>query len=255
MHIVFLHGFSGSPRCGDYLRAELGQVLPQLEWRAPALFHHGGEVSDFEGEPWAAQLSALVPEVRDAHVIAYSLGARIALSLACQNLCPLRSLTLIGVNPGLKTEHERQARCALDDERALRIKRDRAPFFREWETLPLFRSELLPKDRRELRRAERLVHSADAMAASLTQFGLGTMTPLWDKLGELSTPVRLVAGEHDQKFQMLHTQMLPLVASCQTLVAKGAGHDVTLHRPEAIAALFTSSALDSNHIAQAELRP
>lgn len=237
--VLFLHGFSGTPSCGRFLQETLRKNHRELKWHAPALFHHDGAIEVIEEDAWEAQRSALEPYLgKQLHIIAYSLGARVALSLACAHPNALLSLTLVGVNPGLTSAEERRARRTLDEARAKAITNDKAAFFRKWDSLPLFQSQRLSAERQRFRQQERTSHPADAMAQSLRDFGLGTMTPLWEKLPTLEIPVRLVAGEYDTKYRQLHCDMLPLLRAGSATIAKGSGHDVTLHNPGAIAELF-----------------
>ena len=61
------------------------------------------------------------------------------------------------------------------------------------------------------------------------------MPPLWDRLGELSMPVTLIAGERDAKFRAIAERMAVAIPGARLVVAGGAGHAVHLEAPEVIA--------------------
>ena len=76
--LFLLHGFTGSPASWDGVLA----LLPERRTLRPALLGHGApppEATTFAGE--IARLAALLPD-EPVHLAGYSLGARMALSLA-----------------------------------------------------------------------------------------------------------------------------------------------------------------------------
>jgi pimeloyl-ACP methyl ester carboxylesterase len=62
------------------------------------------------------------------------------------------------------------------------------------------------------------------------------MPPLWERLGELRVPVRVVVGERDAKFQAIGERMVERLPHAELVVVAGAGHAVHLEAPEAVAA-------------------
>ncbi len=65
----------------------------------------------------------------------------------------------------------------------------------------------------------------------------GAMEPLWDRLGELSMPVALIAGTRDQKFTQLLVRAQDLLPRAELTVLEG-GHALPLEDPAGVAAVL-----------------
>jgi pimeloyl-ACP methyl ester carboxylesterase len=76
--------------------------------------------------------------------------------------------------------------------------------------------------------------------ATRRQVGTGALPPLWDRLSELTMPVRLLVGERDDKFQRLALAMAERLDNAQVIVVAGAGHAVHLEDPAQVAAALSS---------------
>ena len=107
-------------------------------------------------EATADALAALL-EARDAapaHVVGYSLGARVALRLAVAHPDVVDRLVLESPSAGLPTEAERAARRAADEALAARLEADGIErFVDEWERNPVFAGAGSPDPDRVARRA------------------------------------------------------------------------------------------------------
>lgn len=134
-----------------------------------------------------------------AHVLGYSLGARVALRLAVAHPQTLRRLVLESPSAGLAFEVERAARRAADSDRAERLERDgMTTFVNDWEREPIFSSlNSLPRARAVRLRADRLRNRPDGLAASLRSAGQGSMEPLQPRLAEVRSPTLIIAGALD----------------------------------------------------------
>jgi 2-succinyl-6-hydroxy-2,4-cyclohexadiene-1-carboxylate synthase len=64
------------------------------------------------------------------------------------------------------------------------------------------------------------------------------MAPLWDRLGELAMPARVVAGERDAKYVEIGEQLVAALPRAELVVVPGAGHGLPREAPEALAALL-----------------
>jgi 2-succinyl-6-hydroxy-2,4-cyclohexadiene-1-carboxylate synthase len=79
---------------------------------------------------------------------------------------------------------------------------------------------------------------ATGMASSLRLAGTGTQEPLWDRLGGLSMPVLVVAGERDAKFRALGQRLVGTIgANAELMLVPDAGHAAHLEQPGAFVAL------------------
>lgn len=226
--LVFLHGFTGSSRSFDPLR-----------WRdaqAPLLTGHG-PTPDLSSQSFVEEVqrvARLVDRGASAvRLLGYSMGARVALGLALEHPRLVSRLTLIGVNPGLATESEREGRLAWEARWQDVLEVDGlAVFEHKWRALPLFASQArLSSEVREAQRAERLSHTAWGLSHALTVLGLGSMPNLWPRLGELRCPVDLLVGDQDTKFLGIARDIQGHVPHAELISLSGVGHNPLLEAP------------------------
>lgn len=231
--LVCLHGFTGSPESFGEVR----ERLPSRSVWCPALVGHGErapEVDRFEAE--VDRLARLLPE-EPVTLIGYSLGARLALGVAVRHAKRVRNAVFIGVNPGLRSNSERDER-RVQDRRWIELLETRGldAFVREWERQPLFASQTdLPERVRERRQKERRRHDPLELARCLRLTGLAEMPDYWPDLPRLAVPVTLLAGEKDEKFRRLAGAAAELLPHARLTIAPGASHDVLLERPDLVA--------------------
>lgn len=176
-------------------------------------------------------------DIARAHVLGYSMGGRVALSLALAAPERLAGLGLIGASPGIADLAERAARAAADDALAARLEREGLPAFVDhWMAQPLFASQarLAPKLlARERRR--RLEQSPSALAESLRRLGTGRMQPLWDRLEGLAMPCLFLAGAEDARFLSIGRAMAARSGRITVRPVPGAGHAAQLEQPDWVA--------------------
>jgi 2-succinyl-6-hydroxy-2,4-cyclohexadiene-1-carboxylate synthase len=241
--LVFLHGFTGSPRNFQALIAEspLGTRV-----YAPALLGHDGEeAAAASADGFEAEVDRLAAEIEErglgpVHVVGYSLGARIALGLSVRHPQLVARATWIGVNPGLRNDAERADRRAADAKWCELLEREGIPAFVDaWERQPLFATQHeLPRAVLEAQRHERLRHAAAGLSLALKHLGLAAMPNYWPHLEHIDVPVDLVTGEHDEKFSALARAASEHLPDARLHSVRGAGHNVLLEQPRAIAALI-----------------
>jgi 2-succinyl-6-hydroxy-2,4-cyclohexadiene-1-carboxylate synthase len=232
--IVLLHGFTQTGRSWGPTIAALGERYRAL---GPDIRGHGSAAAarpvDFGSVH--ADLLALAPE--RFTLAGYSMGGRIALSLALAAPERVARLILLGASPGIADPAERHARRAADDALAGHIEGEGIEAFaRDWAALPLWAGQ--SPTVAATANAERLAQSPAGLAAALRGLGTGVMEPLWDRLPQLTIPVALVAGERDAKFRAIADRMAAALPDATLHVVPDAGHAVQLEAPEAVAALL-----------------
>ncbi len=235
---MLLHGFTGSAASWDGVAAgldgpALAAYLPGHDPRVPAT------------APFEAAVDALAAALRGAFpgppvLCGYSLGARVALGVLARHPGAARRAVLVGAHPGLADPAERAARAAEDAARARRLREDGlAAFLADWERHPLFATQAaLPAAVRARQRALRAAHDAEGLAGALATLGLAAMPDYGPALPGIDVPVALVAGEHDPKFRALAGRMAGLLPRATLHVVPGAGHNVPLEDPAALAAIL-----------------
>lgn len=235
--IAALHGFTGGVESWRATSEEARVVFT-----TPAILGHGAsapEVTSFTGE-----VDRLARVLRGrVDLLGYSLGARLALGLAIRHPERVRTLTLVGVNPGLDDADAARARREADEVLARALERDGLEAFVDrWERLPLFASQrALPAALQAARRRQRLAHDPAGLARALRVLGLGSMPSWWDALPALPMPITLVVGGDDLKFRGIAERFRDRRPSTRLKVVPGVGHDVTLEAPAALARLLVGS--------------
>ena len=223
MRLLLLHGFTATGRSWDPVRRLLdAQRYPDVlapELRAPSI---------------PAQVDALHQDEPYA-LAGYSMGGRIALHLALAQPDRVKRLVLVSTTAGIEDPREREERRAADDRLAAEIERDGVEAFaRRWARGPLFADQ--PPEVAAAAHEDRLRWDALELAATLRAMGTGAMEPIWHRLGELTMPAVVLAGERDAKFRALGEQLAASLPAGELRVVEGAGHALHLERPEAVAA-------------------
>lgn len=228
--IGWLHGFLGAPAQWERVRSE-GEA-----WWMPG---HGPEPRVLPGAGFDEVVDALAPWTTGRRVlVGYSLGARLALSLALRHPGELRAVVLVGGTPGIEDASERAARAAADDALAESIGRGGLEAFVErWEALPLFETQReLEPEALAAQRSWRTRHRPEAIAWALSTLSTGRMPPLWEALAGAPFTVHAVTGERDEKFTRIAEEMVRRAEGrvVHHRVA-GVGHNVVLEDPAAVA--------------------
>ncbi len=234
--LVGLHGFTGSPK--SFARLRISGLF------APALGGHGPD-PDLSSASFDAEVrrisAAMASRFNDpVHLFGYSMGSRVALALALAHPEQVARLTLIGVNPGLRSEEAREERLDWESRWIDMLEVDGLALFeRRWRALPLFDSQgSLPPSTREEQAQERLSHTAFGLAHALRTLGLSVMPNLWPLLPQLKLPCDLIVGSLDSKFSLIAEEIESLVDHCRVLRLPGCGHNPLLETPGRLRSLM-----------------
>ncbi|HTY97370.1 MAG TPA: alpha/beta fold hydrolase [Solirubrobacteraceae bacterium] len=237
---VMLHGFTGHR---DDWREVARGLPPGAECLPAEIYGHRGHAESGatlpgfhdEVDRLANVLGQLgLPPV---HLVGYSLGARLGLSLLLRHPERVARATLIGVRPGLRSEGEREERRRTDQAWIdLLAAGDIGRFADAWEAQPLFATQAdLPAEVVAPVRARRRRHHAAGLASALRALGVAAMPDLWPCLDAIRIPVTLVHGERDATFATLAAQMAALIPGARVVGVPEAGHNPVLERPRAVA--------------------
>lgn len=223
-HVLGLHGFGGA---AEAFRAFARDLSRTSFWTGDLWGHRGRawpeRVLDFDSALLAlTEQLELVPSPR--YLVGYSMGGRMGLAVWARNPSLFVGATLIGVHPGLSSTEERDARRALDLERAERLRRiGVAKFFAEWDRSPLFQGR--PAEAQPWRESHDL-----GLARAFEVFGLSEQPDLSAALAERVDEGRalLVVGDQDEKFRRLLAPWRPrtlpgshdLLATCPGPLAR-----------------------------------
>lgn len=248
--LVLLHGFTGHAASFQKLLAQLPLTTRAL---CPVLLGHGGAEEDAADAPtdFIAEVDRIARQIHaahlgPAHLVGYSLGARVALGLLVRHRALFDRATLLSVHPGLAHPAEREERIAADERWArLLCENGLDAFLTQWEAQPLFHSQhQLPAAARAAQDAVRRRHSSQGLAQALRVLGLGRMPDYWPELAALQLPVQLVVGALDAKFVALAERAAARLPTADLVRVPEVGHNLLLEAPDAVCALLRST-LDS----------
>lgn len=239
--IVLLHGFGGSAAAmeplADPLRRTHRVVSVDLVGHGESDVPH--DTSSYSPEAVTRQLVGLFEEL-DLHavvLVGYSMGGRMALTLACDRSDLLAGVVTIGASAGLVDPDARAQRRATDAALADGIVRDGLEAFVDrWMALPLFatQSALGPQTLAAIR-AQKLRNSPEGLVRSLRGGGTGSMTPLHDRLARLDTPSLFLAGEFDAKYRAIAHELAEITPAGEARVIDRAGHAAHIEQPVDVA--------------------
>jgi 2-succinyl-6-hydroxy-2,4-cyclohexadiene-1-carboxylate synthase len=224
--VVALHGFTQTANSWRTIAAKLASSNELIALDMPG---HGDSAEVRTDLTGTADLIAR--QAGRGTYVGYSMGGRVGLHLALAHPQFVERLVLIGATGGIDDDTERDERRRADEALADSIERDGVPAFLDrWLAQPLFAR--LPANAAD--RADRERNTAAGLASSLRLIGTGTQAPLWHRLHNLTMPVLVVAGQHDQKFTELGQRLVDCIGSHATLaIIDGAGHAVHLEQPDA----------------------
>jgi 2-succinyl-6-hydroxy-2,4-cyclohexadiene-1-carboxylate synthase len=226
MRMALVPGFTQTASAWDRVRAGLPPEIDAVALDVPT------------GLDFVATAAALGDAGGPGVYVGYSMGGRLALRLALDRPDLVSGLVLVSTSPGIADLAEREARRAADDELAASIARDGVEAFLErWLDQPLFatlpRAAAAVDDRAAGNTVATLTHALRAL-------GPGTQEPLWDRLGELGMPVRIVVGMLDAKYRAIGQEMANAInPDPEVVVVPDAGHAVHLEEPVALARVLT----------------
>jgi 2-succinyl-6-hydroxy-2,4-cyclohexadiene-1-carboxylate synthase len=231
--LVALHGFT-------LTGAQFAPLADHLDRSilAPDLPGHGGTTLTPIDLPTtidglARMLGNLNPPVP---VVGYSMGGRIALSLALDRPDLVERTVMVSAGPGIEDSYARTMRASEDEELADRIRRGgMSRFLDEWLTSPVTSTTSVDE---ALRRADRVVreeNTAAGLSAALHGLGQGTSPYLGARLGELAMPLLTISGGRDVRYTELAAGLAAAVPDGRHAVIPGAGHNVILEAPQELA--------------------
>lgn len=228
--LVFLHGFSGDGQ--EWLT--VGEQFTRFSRLYVDLPGHGGSadirVSGFADVIALLRNTLLSYNILNYWLLGYSLGGRVAMMAACQEMPGLCGLVIEGGHPGLQSDAERDARRRSDHHWAERFRHDAlADVFTDWYQQPVFAS--LDAQQRETLVVLRSQNNGETLAAMLEATSLAVQPDLRDALNARAFPFYYLCGERDSKFRALAAE---LAADCH--VIPRAGHNAHRENPAGVIA-------------------
>lgn len=244
--LLLLHGFTGNKESWHRFMHSWSDRYHLI---AVDLLGHGATDAPPSATRYTMQhavtdLCALLDQlhIERTAVLGYSMGGRLALSLAVQHPTRISALILESSSPGLALASERTARLEQDASLATAIEQKGLDWFVDyWGALPLFTTaSTLSEDDRALLRQQRLNNRPQGLAHSLRGMGTGSQPSHWADLHHLTMPTLLITGELDVKFCRIAKQMCEQNDRFIHQPVANAGHLVHMEQ----AAMFDTIVMD-----------
>jgi 2-succinyl-6-hydroxy-2,4-cyclohexadiene-1-carboxylate synthase len=253
--LLLLHGFLG---CGNDFSLIVAALRSRFCCVMIDLPGHGQSLIDdpaaYSMAATARSVVAIVEKIRSGQspphhpvrLYGYSMGGRLGLYLALHYPQYFDRIILASASAGLKTIAERDRRNQADRRWVEQLRRrDFTEFLQNWYAQPLFASLLRHPDFGLMLMA-RMQNQPEFLAKSLLGMGLGQQPDLRSRLVQCDRPLRLLAGEWDQKFIAIQTELVQLSATATMQVIPQAGHNIQFENPIAIIREIASGGADSD---------
>jgi len=174
--------------------------------------------------------------VAPATVAGYSMGGRLALSVALRHSRVCARLIVESATAGIRDEGDRNRRKAQDEEWAHELEAGRfEDFLRTWYRQPVFDTLAENPDKLERMVQHRLGNKPADLARAMRTMGVGVQPSLWEKLSDLAMPVLLVAGGKDGKYVDIVNSMAAVLPHGQVAIVPDVGHNVHWETPQGVA--------------------
>ncbi|MEG4343680.1 2-succinyl-6-hydroxy-2,4-cyclohexadiene-1-carboxylate synthase [Microcoleus sp. A003_D6] len=239
--ILFLHGFTGKSQ-------DFSRVIPLLSnsycCLAVDLPGHGktqvsGDESCYNMPNTAQALIQLLDDLQidKCLLLGYSMGGRLALYITLHFPERFEKVVLESASPGLKTEKERSHRREADLQLAQKLENSNIKdFLLNWYDRPLFKS-LKNSPNFDKLIETRLANNLLELAKSLRNMGTGNQPSLWEKLPQNQIPILLLAGEYDDKFTTINTEIAKLCPAASLEIVPTTGHNIHFENIDTFVAL------------------
>jgi 2-succinyl-6-hydroxy-2,4-cyclohexadiene-1-carboxylate synthase len=227
--LVFLHGFLGDARDFD----GLPHTTPSIAIDLPGHGNSPAPPPDTSFDAGVDLVRRRIEEfgLRRCHVVGYSMGGRIALSMLRQDDDLIASVTAIGAHVGITDPEQRRQRLIADHAMAERIEEHGLDAFLDgWYRQDLFAS-LARHPEFEAILSRRRAGRADALAQALRTFSTGNQPPLHDTLAMATPPILLIAGASDAKYIRHNQDVAARCPGVESRTVPDSGHSVHLENP------------------------
>jgi 2-succinyl-6-hydroxy-2,4-cyclohexadiene-1-carboxylate synthase len=234
--LVLLHGFGGTHRAWDPVLSELDPE--RYNPIVPDLRGHGTK-ADVRPNSLEGCVDDVLAAAPDRFVLCgYSMGGRIAQKVALAAPERVQQLVLVSTSAGIADDAARAARIAedralADEVQDMTVER----FVARWQAQSIFAGT--PPEAAQFWGEDLARNDPRALAEALRTIGGGAMEPFWDRLGELTMPVRVIVGSRDEKFlRFAREEYATRIPHAEVEVVEGAGHGLPREAPAELAALI-----------------
>lgn len=234
IELIFLHGFMGSLKDWDSIirRLEKESDLSFKIGRVDLPGHGKSDRFDFSKYPDFDTIIEIIYNTiinqgfQNPTLIGYSLGGRVALSLALKFPHFCHSLIIESSSPGITCEQAKLRRLKQDEilfREVLEKAQSFHDFLNEWYSKDLFFNLNTSGFKETLKR--RLANNPEILQKSIKALSVGNMPSLWDKLKDVTIPILYLSGEKDKKYQEIARKIETNNRSISFKTVTNAGHN------------------------------
>jgi 2-succinyl-6-hydroxy-2,4-cyclohexadiene-1-carboxylate synthase len=236
--VLCLHGFTGRGSNWQNYCSALGKSTKLI---MPDLIGHGmtdspQDIARYRIECVAKDMVGLLDQLgfEKVDILGYSMGGRLAISMALLYPERVRKLILESASPGLFSVKDRRERKASDQQLAEFIQnKGMVEFVDLWENIPLFQTQkTLPAELQSSIRLQRLANQPTGLINSLLGMGTGNQPSYWEELHTISAEVLLIVGELDIKFCQIAVEMQKKLQKGKIYKVDGCGHAIHVEQSE-----------------------
>ena len=230
---VFLHGFMGSS--DDWTLLNYPEGLPVYALDLPG---HGLSADDsptqYDFETLAQTIYKCVYSAFSERVnlVGYSMGGRIALSVAHFYPALVESVILESASPGISDIQSRAARLEQDRIRSEKLFSDPEEFISSWFENPLFDSLRNYPDTREQLIANRINGPWKGWSKAIMAFSQGVQPDFAPWLSTYDGRIGVISGALDLKYTTIAASLNRKNRRIRHITVAGAGHNVHVEQPE-----------------------
>ncbi|MFN6519129.1 MAG: 2-succinyl-6-hydroxy-2,4-cyclohexadiene-1-carboxylate synthase [Nostoc sp. CreGUA01] len=234
--ILFLHGFMGNI---DEFEEAIELLSDEFSYLTLDLPGHGktqvlGRDEYYTMPNTAQAIINLLDKLKIAKcfLVGYSMGGRLALYLALHFPERFFKVVLESASSGLATAPERLERIQRDTQIGKNLARTTtqaafADFLSNWYSQAIF-GDIKNHPQYDKMVENRLQNNPQELDKSLRFMGTGCQPNLSPQLVDNTIPMLLLAGEYDEKFIYMNTEMAKLCKLAQLKIIKNAGHNIHL---------------------------
>lgn len=243
--LVLIHGFLGSGRDFDSITEKLaGQfrlLIPDLPGCGKSKTYETTGSYGMQTMVDAICYMLGSEGVLRCNVAGYSMGGRVALTLACEDRSPVDRLILLSAGPGISDVGEREARLDLDTERAHILQREGLySFVEQWYRAPVFESFVQSDYFEEVFSWRLLENDAAFSARIIVDMSPGAVPAEWDRLAHFKKPLLYMYGATDEKYAGLAKEIARVAPQAVLHEVSTSGHVLPLEAADTVSRVIES---------------
>jgi len=233
--ILFLHGFTGSSKSWDETRNNLNHssIALDIPGHGKSTFNNLDKEYTYKNLRSEIYLCLKKLNVSKVHLCGYSMGGRIAISLAQKYPSLIKSLILESSSLGISNSEEKNKRFEEDLTLSNNIINSIDDFNKTWTKNKLFKHQKTRNNAAFIKQnLIRKSHNSNQLSKSLLSFSKGTMPAFEESFALFDFPVYLINGHDDTKYIKINRDMMKIHKKSKQFIINNASHNVHLENNE-----------------------